>query len=167
MYASLGTRPDISYAVTTVSRFSSNPGQAHWDAVRRIYRYVLGTTTLKLTYGGVESALTGYADADGSMGKDRRAVSGYAFLIDGGAVLWSSKRQDIILLSTTESEYVAATHTAKRHYGFVPSLARYSHHLRSLSPFSPTINQPLHSPKTTNITPEPNISIFVFILFAG
>jgi transposase InsO family protein len=113
MYASLGTRPDISYAVTTVSRFSSNPGPAHWDAVRRIYRYLLGTKDLKLTFGGVEKVLTGYADADGSMGEDRRAVSGYAFLIDGGAVSWSSKRQEIVSLSTTESEYVAATHAAK------------------------------------------------------
>jgi hypothetical protein len=113
MYASLGTRPDISYAVTTVSRFSSNPGQAHWDAVRRIYHYLLGTKDLKLTYGGMEKVLTGYADADGSMGEDRRAVSGYTFLIDGGAVSWSSKRQDIVSLSTTESEYVAATHAAK------------------------------------------------------
>ena len=113
MYASLGTRPDISYAVTTVSRFSSNPGQIHWDAVRRIYRYLSGTKELKLTYGGVESVLAGYADADGSMAEDRRAVSGYAFLIDGGAVSWSSKRQEIVSLSTTESEYVAATHASK------------------------------------------------------
>lgn len=37
MYASLSSRPDILYAVTTISRFSSNPGSAHWDAVRRIY----------------------------------------------------------------------------------------------------------------------------------
>ena len=59
MYASLGTCPDISYAVTTVSRFSSNPGPAHWDAVRRIYRYLLGTTGLKLTYGESEKVLTG------------------------------------------------------------------------------------------------------------
>lgn len=57
--------------------------------------------------------MTGYTDADGSMAEDRRAVSGYAFLIDGGAVSWSSKRQEIVSLSTTESEYVAATHTAK------------------------------------------------------
>jgi hypothetical protein len=113
MYASLGTRPDISYAVTTVSRFSSNPGQAHWDAVRRIYRYLSGTKELKLTYGVVEGILVGYADADGSMAEDRRAVSGYAFLIDGGAVSWSSKRQEIVSLSTTESEYVAATHASK------------------------------------------------------
>jgi hypothetical protein len=81
--------------------------------VRRIYRYLLGTTGLKLTYGESEKVLTGYADADGSMGEDRRAVSGYAFLIDGGAVSWSSKRQEIVSLSTTESEYVAATHATK------------------------------------------------------
>ncbi|KIO08044.1 hypothetical protein M404DRAFT_78898, partial [Pisolithus tinctorius Marx 270] len=113
MYASLSTRPDISYAVTTVSCFSGNPGIPHWEAVRRIYRYLIGTKNLKLTYGGAPNALVGYADADGSMAEDRRAVSGYAFLIDGGAVSWSSKRQKIVSLSTTESEYVAATHAAK------------------------------------------------------
>jgi hypothetical protein len=113
MYASLGTRPDISYAVTTISRFSGNPGMPHWDAVRRIYRYLLGTKDLRLTYGGVQSVLVGYADADGSMAEGRRAISGYAFLIDGGAVSWSSKRQEIVSLSTTESEYVAATHATK------------------------------------------------------
>ena len=45
--------------------------------------------------------------------EDRHAISGYAFLIDGGAVSWSAKRQDIVALSTTEAEYVAATHAAK------------------------------------------------------
>jgi hypothetical protein len=47
------------------------------------------------------------------MAEDRRAISGYAFLIDGGAVSWSSKRQEVVSLSTTESEYVAATHGMK------------------------------------------------------
>jgi hypothetical protein len=109
MYASLGTRPDISYAVAMVSCFSNNPGQPHWDAICCIYWYLLGTMDLKLTYGGVESVLTGYADVDGSMGEDRRAISGYAFLIDRGAVSWKSKCQEIVSLSTTESEYVAMT----------------------------------------------------------
>ena len=113
MYAMLGTRPDISFAVTMVSKFSSNPGLTHWEAVKRIYRYLLGTKTLRLLYGGGEKELIGYADADGSMAEDRRATSGYAFLVDGGAVSWSTKRQEIVSLSTTESEYVAATHAAK------------------------------------------------------
>ena len=47
------------------------------------------------------------------MSKDRKAVSGYTFLIDGGAVSWASKKQEIVSLSTTKSEYVAATHTTK------------------------------------------------------
>ena len=57
--------------------------------------------------------MIGYADADGSMAEDWRATSGYAFLVDSGAVSWSMKQQEIVLLSTTESEYIAATHAAK------------------------------------------------------
>jgi hypothetical protein len=113
MYASLGTRPDITYAVQTVSRFSKNPGQPHWEAVKRIFRYLKGTKEFWLTYGGQQKELKGYADADGSMAEDRHAISGYAFLLHGGAVSWAAKRQEIVSLSTTESEYVAVTHASK------------------------------------------------------
>ena len=113
MYATLGTRPDICYAVQTVSRFNSKPVLAHWEAVKRIFRYLSGTKELWLGYGGQVKELQGYADADGSMNEDRKAISGYAFMINGGAVSWSAKRQEIISLSTTESEYIAATYTAK------------------------------------------------------
>ena len=64
-------------------------------------------------YGGAPSVLVGYADTDGSMAEDRKAISGYAFLIDGGAVLWSSKKQEIVSLTMTESEYVAAMHAVE------------------------------------------------------
>ena len=112
-WAALATRPDIAFAVATVARFAAKPGLAHWEAVKRIYRYLAGTRDLWLSYGETKRTLEGYADADGSMAEDRRAISGYAFLIDGGAVSWSSKRQEIVSLSTTESEYVAATHGMK------------------------------------------------------
>ena len=57
--------------------------------------------------------MEGYADADRSMHEDRKAISGYTFMIDGGAVLWCTKKQEIISLSTTEAKYVAATHAVK------------------------------------------------------
>jgi hypothetical protein len=60
-----------------------------------------------------EKEMIGFADADGSMAEDRHAITGYAFIINGGAVSWTCKRQEIVSLSTTESEYVAATHAAK------------------------------------------------------
>jgi Reverse transcriptase (RNA-dependent DNA polymerase)/Integrase core domain/GAG-pre-integrase domain len=113
MYAAIATRPDIAFAIQTVSRFSTNPGPAHWEAVKKIFRYLKGTANLWLTYGEKGTTLAGYSDADGSMGEDRRAVSGYAFIINGGAVSWSAKRQEIISLSTTESEYIAVTHASK------------------------------------------------------
>ena len=113
MYASLGTCPDVMFAVQTLSRFAKNPGLAHWDAVKRVFQYLKGTHELWLSYGGTKNDLEGYADADGSMMEDRRAVSGYAFVVYGGAVLWSAKRQEIVSLSTTESEYIAATYATK------------------------------------------------------
>ncbi|KZV80781.1 hypothetical protein EXIGLDRAFT_569675, partial [Exidia glandulosa HHB12029] len=113
MYAMLGTRPDISYAVTTLGRFSRNPGLPHWNAVLRVFKYLKGTRDAWLTYGTTSNELHGFGDADGSMADDRRAISGFALILDGGAVSWSSKSQEIVSLSTTESEYVAATHAAK------------------------------------------------------
>src|SRR5258707_707952 len=112
-WAALATRPDIAFAVATVTCFAANPGPAHWDAVKRIYRYLAGACDLWLSYGETRRTLKGYADADGSMAEDRHAIMGYAFLIDGGAVSWSSKWQEIILLSTTESEYVTGLGRAR------------------------------------------------------
>ena len=66
-----------------------------------------------MTYKGVEKALVGYTDTDGSMEEDHKAISRYTFLIDGSAISWSSKKQEIVSLSMTESEYVAATHATK------------------------------------------------------
>jgi hypothetical protein len=113
MYASIATRPDISFAVATLSQYLDNPGEIHWEAVKRIIRYLSGTRNFALTYGDERHDLLGYSDADGATQEHRHAISGYAFLIDGGAISWSSRKQELITLSTAESEYVAATHAAK------------------------------------------------------
>jgi hypothetical protein len=67
MYVSLGTRPDITYAVSIISKFNQNPGRTHWNAVKCVFAYLAGTKDLRLTFGGKECELQGYSDADGSM----------------------------------------------------------------------------------------------------
>jgi len=113
MYAALGTHPNIAFVIQTVSHFLTKPGLTHWEAVKRIFRYLKGTMELWLTYGTSKMDLTGYADADSSMAKDQHAISEYAFLIHGGAILWSTKQQEIIALLRTKAEYVAITHGMK------------------------------------------------------
>ena len=113
MYAAIATHPDISFAISTLSQFLENPGEGHWEAAKRVFRYLAGTRGHALTYGGEKQDLTGYTDADGASQDHRRAISGHAFFIDGGTVSWSSRKQELITLSTAEAEYVAATHAAK------------------------------------------------------
>lgn len=105
------TRPDLMYVVSLISRYMSRPTMSHWLAAKRILRYVKGTTELGIFYKKGEGSLkllaftdSGYAgDLD-----DRRSTSGYVFMIGSGAVSWSSKKQPVVTLSTTEAEYIAA-----------------------------------------------------------
>lgn len=91
-YASCGTRLDISYVVNALSRYLENPGPAHWGAVKHSFGYLAGASDWELTYGKEMKDLKGYVDVDGSTHEDRKAISGYAFMIDGGAVSWSTKK---------------------------------------------------------------------------
>lgn len=116
LYAAICTRPDISYAVQALSQFSSDPGQEHLTAVKRVFRYLKGTRDLSLVYGGPgdwTTTINAYTDADWASNDDRKSVSGFVFLLAGGAISWSAKKQPIVALSSTESEYIAATHAAK------------------------------------------------------
>ena len=67
----------------------------------------------RLSYGHQNPLIVGFSDANGMSSPDQHAISGYVFLINGGAVSWSSKRQELVTLSTTEAEYVALTHATK------------------------------------------------------
>ena len=66
-----------------------------------------------LVHGTKVKGLEGFTDADSATQEHRHAITGYTFLIDGGAISWSSKKQEIVMLSTAKSEYVATTHAAK------------------------------------------------------
>eukprot|EP00253_Pinus_taeda_P029735 PITA_29735 len=108
------TRPDIMFAVSLISRFMERLKEAHWQAAKRILRYVKGTKRFGILYNVSEhSDLVGYIDSDwaGSV-DDRKSTSGYVFHMGSGAISWASKKQSIAALSTAEVEYVAATAAA-------------------------------------------------------
>lgn len=109
LYLVQGTRPDIAFAVSDVSRFNSNPGKAHWVAVKRVLRYLKATSDYKLFYTSDSSGtLTGYTDADWASDIDkRRSCTGYVYKMCGAAISWASKRQPTVALSSTEAEYMA------------------------------------------------------------
>lgn len=111
MYAMVGTRPDIAAAVGVVSRHLERPGLEHWQAVKRIFRYLKGSLDMAIEYGCSKSRrlqLSGYCDADwGGDMTDRRSTTGYVFMMAGGAVSWNSRKQPTVALSSTEAEYMA------------------------------------------------------------
>lgn len=108
LHAARATRPDIAHAVGTVSRFNSEPTEAHMTAVKRIFRYLKGTIDLSLNYKATGEKLFGYSDADWANDLDnRRSVSGNVLLMSGGAISWLSQKQTTVALSTSEAEYMA------------------------------------------------------------
>jgi hypothetical protein len=108
------TRPDIMYAVSLISRYMENPKEIHLLAAKRIFRYLQGTADFGLLYKkGEHSDLMGFTDSDYAGDQDdRKSTSGYVFMLGTGVVSWSSKKQPIVTLSTTESEFVAAASCA-------------------------------------------------------
>ncbi|GAA0161283.1 hypothetical protein LIER_39199 [Lithospermum erythrorhizon] len=95
MYAMVCTRPDIAHAVGVVSRYMSNPGREHWEAVKWILRYLNGSAEKALCFQKYDKGLMGYVDADNS---------GYVFTFGGTAISWRSKLQSIVALSSCEAD---------------------------------------------------------------
>ena len=114
MYAMVCTRPDISQAVSVVSRFMANPGKAHWEAVKWVLRYLKGTVDTGLCFGVDTCDLSGFVDSDyaGDLDK-RRSTTGYVFKINGAPVSWRSMLQATVALSTTEAEYMSIAEGVK------------------------------------------------------
>lgn len=137
MYVMLGTRPDLAYAVSTLSKYCINPGPKHSRAVQRVFRYLRKTKDFGITFGGapnpaVQEAIRqdatgkelskgitgvtafGFTDSDWAGDKDsRKSTSGYLYTLYGGAISWKSAKQPIVATSSTEAEYIACTDAAK------------------------------------------------------
>ncbi|XP_057378538.1 uncharacterized protein LOC130700504 [Daphnia carinata] len=95
MYLMVMTRPDIAFAVSQVAQDSEKPGPHHWNAVKRILSYLSSTIHYGLCFGQKNSlVLTGFTDAvyAGDTNR-RRSTTGYLFLLNGGPIVWSSRRK--------------------------------------------------------------------------
>jgi hypothetical protein len=111
LHLACSTRPDIAAAVGVVCRINDNPGPQHWNAVKRILRYLKGTLSLGFLLGGSpNTVLHGYADADWASDVDtRNSTTGYVFQLNHNcsSITWSSKLQPTTALSSCEAEYLA------------------------------------------------------------
>jgi len=109
MYAQTCTRPDISFAVGMLGRYQSNPGREHWQAAKKVLRYLQGTKDYMLMYRrSNELEVIGYSDSDFAGCIDtRKSTFGYLFMISQGAISWKSAKQTIVASSTMEAEFVA------------------------------------------------------------
>ncbi|XP_061376329.1 uncharacterized mitochondrial protein AtMg00810-like [Gastrolobium bilobum] len=105
-YATI-TRPDITFSVNKVCQYMHHPLDTHWKAVKRILRYLNGTTSHGLTIHPLENFhLTAYCDSDWASDlDDRRSTSGICIFFGSNLVNWSSKKQTVVSRLSTEAEY--------------------------------------------------------------
>ena len=114
MYLATCTRPDISAAVSELSKFSQNPGVPHWEGVKRVLRYVSGTVGEGLLYKrGAQVEVMGYSDSGHAGEKETsRGRTGYVFLSAGAAISWRSSMMKVVTHSSCESEYVGLSESS-------------------------------------------------------
>lgn len=110
MHLAVMSRPDISHAVQRVSQFMQDPGVKHWEAVKRILRYLKGTRDLCLTLGGpMKQDFEAWSDSDFAGSPDHaKSITGYALFFGRGPFAWASRKQTAIADSTRTAEYFAA-----------------------------------------------------------
>jgi hypothetical protein len=112
LYLRTHTRPDLAHVIGVLSRYMFNPTAEHWALAKGAVRYLGGTSSSGISFGGEHAGrgLEGYVDSDfAGDSEDRKSTTGFVFLQVGGVVSWGSKKQSTVLSSTTEAEYIAAS----------------------------------------------------------
>ena len=101
------TRPNIAYSVSKLSRHTSNPGEDHWIALVRVWRYLKYTLNYGLHFTRYPAILEGYSDASWiSDTKNTKSTSGYVFTLGGVVISCKSSKQTCIARSTMELEFI-------------------------------------------------------------
>ncbi|XP_045453363.1 secreted RxLR effector protein 161-like [Melitaea cinxia] len=115
MYLAIAMRPDIMFTISYLSQYNTCFGKTHWQAAKRVLRYLKGTKNIGIRYKKTGSALIGMADADWvACTIDRRSYTGYIFKYGGGLVSYATKKQRVVASSTAEAEDMAMTEAEKK-----------------------------------------------------
>ncbi|XP_074026898.1 uncharacterized protein [Leptinotarsa decemlineata] len=115
MYLMTGTRPDIAYAISVVFRSLEDPSNHNCIQVKRILRYLKGTTDYDITYKTTSmDGLITFSDADHGGDETGRSTTGIICMYAGGAISWLSQRQTSVAISSTEAEIVAASEASRK-----------------------------------------------------
>jgi hypothetical protein len=105
MYLASATRPDILFAVSKLSQFTSNLGDDHWRVLERVMHCLVGTMDYEIHYSRYPAVLEGYSDVNWISDVDELyAMSGYVFTLGGAAISWRSCKQTILTRSNMEAE---------------------------------------------------------------
>nr|GEV19100.1 zinc finger, CCHC-type [Tanacetum cinerariifolium] len=114
MYAMTCTRPDIAFVFGKLSRFTSNHGTQHWQAIQQVLKYLKKTIEYRWIYTGYPLVLEGYTNASCiSNIEDKSSTSGWVFMLGGGAISWASKKQTCITGLTMKSKFMALVTVGK------------------------------------------------------
>ncbi|XP_042752588.1 secreted RxLR effector protein 161-like [Lactuca sativa] len=103
MYLTNYTRPDISFVVNMLARFSSAPTQRHWNGIKHIFRYLRGTSDLGLLY--ICRLLSDPHKA--------RSETGYVFMNGGTAISRRSQKQTLVAISSNHAEVIALNEASR------------------------------------------------------
>ena len=115
LYLQTHTVPEISFALSVLSRYLQNPGDTHMHYARKILRYLQGRKSIPLTYCATKmhpphlpGHIYGYSDASfADVLPLRQSTIGYAFVCNGGTISWRSTRSPLVALNTCEAELIS------------------------------------------------------------
>lgn len=113
LYIANNSRPDLSFIVSKLSKYCSNPTYGNWIDAKNVLRYLKQTCDAKLTYEKTNNPIITYVDADWGNEEDGKSIGGYVILLANGPIIWTSRKQELIATSTSEAEYIAMFEVCK------------------------------------------------------